>query len=271
MKKITIIAPSKNYNYNTVKTLWKYKDLILAFAKRDIINNYAQTKLGLLWILAQAVVTAFIIKIFFTDLLKVVIPDTHFILYAFPGIMAWYFFTNIINNSGTSLLNSHHIITKVYFPKIILPIYKIFPGLLDFFIWLLIYFTILFLYDRPLTYNLFVLPLVILLNIITGLSIAIWLSAITVKFRDATHIIPYIVGFGVFITPIFYSESMIPDNYLFLIYLNPMAGVIMLYRWCFLNINISYYYLTGIIPVIILIISGNLYFKKIEATMAELI
>ncbi len=271
MDKVRVIEPYDKHNYNVFKILWKHKDLISAFAKRDILNHYAQTRLGLLWVFIQAVVAAIIIKIFFTDILNVTIPGIKFILYAYPGMMAWYFFNNIINNSGTSLLSSQHIITKIYFPKIILPIYKVFAGLIDFLIWLIVYILMLVIYNQPLSINMLFLPIIILLNIITGLSVSILLSAITVRYRDAIHIIPYLIGFGVFATPIFFSEEMVPQTLLFIFYLNPMAGVIMLYRWCLLEISVSYYYIFGILPVIILTIIGIKYFKKIESTMADII
>jgi len=186
-------------------------------------------------------------------------------------MMAWYYFSFIVNSAGTSLVQSQHIIKKVYFPKLILPIYKTIVGLAEFIIWFVLLLMLHVYYSHPVSINIVFLPLCILLNIITGLSLAIWLSALTVRYRDVFHIIPYIVAFGIFVTPVFYESAMIPQQYHYLIYFNPMAGVIAFYRWCILDMGISINYLLGIIPVIILFISGLYYFRRVEGIMTDVI
>ena len=183
--------------------------------------------------------------------------------------MSWYFFSYIITSSGTSLIQSQHIIKKIYFPKFILPLYKTFVGLFDFLLWFLFYIFLLIYYKQGVSINIIFLPFCILLNIITGLSVAIWLSALTVRYRDFLHIIPYLIGFGILVTPVFFPTLMIPEAYKFLIYINPMAGVIAFYRWCILDINFSLNYLIGFIPVIVLFITGLFYFKEIEGTIPD--
>ncbi len=266
-----IIKPQKRFPSFSLKLFWKYRNLLFAFTKRDIKTQYAQTKLGIVWSLIQAATAAFIINLFFGKLVNINIPETEYILYAFPGMIGWYFFSFIVNSSGTSLLHSQHIIKKIYFPKIILPVYKSFVALIEFGIWFILYVVLLIYYSEPIKLNILILPIVIILNIITGLSIAIWLSALTVRFRDIFHIIPFIIGFGVFVTPVFYETGMVPEQYHSLIFINPMAGIIALYRWCFLDIYISPYYLLGTIPVILLFISGLFYFKKVESIMSDVI
>ena len=270
-EKTIISADSLKRNTLNIIKIWKYRALITAFAKRDIRAQYAQTKLGILWSFIQAITAALIINFFFGVLLKVSIPGIPFIIHAFPGMMAWYYFSYIVNNSGTSLTQSQHIIQKIYFPKLILPLYKAIVGLVEFMIWFVLFIVILIIYRRPLSLNVLLLPVGIIFNIVSGLSIAIWLSALTVRFRDAFHIIPFVIAFGVFVTPVFFDTTMIPQNYHFLIYLNPMAGVIAFYRWCLLSIDFSFYYLLGLIPAIILFISGLFYFRKVEGIMADVI
>jgi len=194
-----------------------------------------------------------------------------YLVFAFPGMIAWYYFSYIISFAGTSLMQSQHIIKKIYFPKLILPFYKTLVGLFDLTLWFIVYIAIVLYYKHPLSINLFFLPVAIALNIIVGLSIALWLSAITVRYRDALLIIPFLVGFGIFVTPVFFGTTMIPEQYHFLIHFNPMAGVIAFYRWCLLGNDFSVYYLLGFIPAAILFVSGLYYFRKVEAVMADLL
>ena len=159
----------------------------------------------------------------------------------------------------------------MYFPKLILPLYKALVGLIEFLLWFVLFLFMLLYYAHPISINVLFLPFCILLNMITGLSVAIWLSALTARYRDILLIIPFLVGFGIFVTPVFYETAMIPQAYHFLLYFNPMAGVIAFYRWCLLDINMSVYYLIGIIPVILLFISGLYYFRRVEGKMADVI
>jgi len=267
-----INASDKGWRRLLLRKIWQYRALLINFTIRDVKTKYAQTKLGILWSLLQAITAGVIIFFFFGCLIKVHIAgDIPYIVYAYPGMMAWYYFSFIISQAGTSLQQSQDIIKKVYFPKLILPLSKSIVGLVDFGIWLFFYFIILIIYKFPVSYHIVFLPVCILLNIITGLSVAIWLSALTVRFRDFYHIIPYLVGFGIFVTPVFFPEAMIPERFHFFIYLNPMAGVIAFIRWCLLDIDISVYYIFGIIPTLLLFISGLYYFRRVEGLMADII
>lgn len=265
----TIKASSLNNRSLHLKKVWQYRALLLAFAVRDIRTQYAQTRLGILWSFIQAITAALIINLFFGLLIKLQITGIPYIVYAFPGMMAWYYFSYIVNYSGTSLVQSQHIIKKVYFPKLILPLYKTIVGLIDFFIWFILLLIMLVYYSHPLSINILFMPLCILFNIITGLSIAIWLSALTVRYRDIFHIIPYLVGFGIFVTPVFYETTMIPQAYHYLVYINPMAGVIAFYRWCLFDMSLSVNYLWGLIPTFVLFVSGIYYFRSVEGKMAD--
>lgn len=270
MEPLVITANSGKYKLN-LKKVWQYRTLIYTFTKRDIRVQYAQTRLGILWGFIQAFTAAFILNFFFGILLKVPTGNIPYIVFAFPGMIAWYYFSWIISYSGTSLLQSQHIIKKIYFPKLILPFYKTLAGLFEFAIWFLVFLLIALYYGFPLSARLLLLPFPVLLNMITGLSVAVWLAAITVRYRDALLIIPFVIGFGIFVTPVFFVTTMIPLDYQYLIYLNPMAGVIALYRWCLLGSSFSVYYLLGIIPTLLLFVSGLFYFRRVESVMADLI
>jgi len=267
-----IDAKDQGWRKLQLKKIWQYRALLVNFALRDIKTQYAQTKLGIVWSFLQAMTAGVIIFFFFGWLIKVTVPgNIPYIVYAYPGMMAWYFFSFIISQAGTSLQQSQDIIKKVYFPKLILPLSKSIVGLVDFAIWFIFYIVILLIYQFPLSYKVVFLPIGILFNIIAGFSVAIWLSALTVRFRDFYHIIPYLVGFGIFITPVFFPTALLPESLHFFIYINPMAGVIALIRWCLLDTELSVYYLIGLIPTLLLFISGVYYFRRVEGIMADII
>lgn len=272
MSEIRIIENKRNTLVKLeFKKIWKYRELMFMFAARDIKLQYIQTKFGIIWGFIQAFTAAFIVNLFFGILIKIDTGDVPYIIFAFPGIMAWYYFSYILNSAGTSVLQSQHIIKKIYFPKLILPLYKTIVGFFDFIIWFLVFILIALYYQFPLSINVIFLPLAIIMNIITGLSIAIWLSSLTIKFRDAFLIVPFLAGFGIFVTPVFFPGAMIPETYQFLIYLNPMAGVIALYRHCLLGSEFMIEYLYGFVPVVILFISGLYFFRRNEAKIADII
>jgi lipopolysaccharide transport system permease protein len=254
-----------------LRKIWEYRALFKVFTARDIKVRYTQTRLGIVWSFVQAITAALVINFFFGLIIKVDTGDIPFIVFAFPGMIAWYYFSTIISFAGTSLLQSEHIIKKIYFPKLILPFYKTIVGMVDLIIWLIVYCVILIMYKQPLYLNILLLPIPIIFNIITGLSIAVWLAAITVKYRDALLIIPFLVGFGIFVTPVFFGTTMIPSEYHFLIHFNPMAGVIALYRWCLLGTEFTFWYFLGLIPTLLIFTGGLYYFRKVEAIMADLL
>jgi lipopolysaccharide transport system permease protein len=247
-----------------------HRSLFRTFVMREIKVRYAQTVLGIFWSLLQAVIGLAIITFFFGMLLKI---DTHpvpYPVFAFPGMMAWYFFSFIIAYSGSSLLQSQHLIQKVNFPKIILPISYALVGLVDFVIWTVLLFILLMVYQVPLTINLVFAPFFVVLNFIVGLSISLWLSALTIRFRDLQIIIPYLIGFGIFVTPVFFPGTMVPENYAWVLFLNPMAGIIAGLRWCFLSAEApSVYYFAGFVPFFVLFLSGLFYFRKMEIVIPD--
>jgi len=250
--------------------VWCYRALIRSFAIRDIKVKYAQTYFGILWSILQAVIGVGIVTFFFGYILKIDTGGIPYFLYAFPGMASWYFFSFLVGYVGSSMQQSQHLIQKVYFPKLVLPLSQSVVGLIDFCIWLAVCLVCLLLFRYPLSWNLIFLPVFMVLNLVTGLSIAIWLSALTVRYRDLQIIMPFIIGFGIFVTPVFFPEVMIPAKYAFMLYLNPMAGVITGLRWCLLGTEIpSAHYLLGFIPVFLLFFSGMIYFTKVEYKLVD--
>lgn len=253
-----------------LKSIWAYLSLILSFAIRDIRVKYAQTYLGILWSILQSVIGVGIVTFFFGYIIKINTGDIPYFLYVFPGMASWYFFSFLVGYVGSSMQQSQHLIQKVYFPRLFVPLSQSVVGLIDFCIWIAVCLIFMLIFRNPFSINLIFLPVFIVLNLATGLSVAVWLSALTARYRDLQIIIPFIIGFGIFVTPVFFPEVMIPAKYSFLLFLNPMAGVISGLRWCILGTEISSLnYLFGFTPVIFLFVTGMIYFIRVEYKLVD--
>ena len=251
---------------------WDYRYLLWGLAKRDLKAKYAQTVLGIAWSLLKPLTGLVIFTLFFDKLIKIDTQEIPYPVFAFTGMTAWYFFTYIISAGGTSLMESQDLLKKVYFPKLIMPISKVLVGFLDFVLSFLLLILLMVFTGHGLRWQIVFLPLFIVLNMITGLSIGIWLSALTIRYRDFYHIIPYLVNFSIWLTPVFYPGTLLPEQYSWALYINPMAGVIAGFRWALLgDIFPDVYYLVSFFIVVALLVSGFFYFKFIEKEIADLI
>lgn len=254
------------------KKVYHYRALITTFTYRDIKAEYAQTVLGILWSAIKPLTGLLIFTIFFDKLLTVDTGNVPYPLFAFSGMVSWYYFTFLMAHAGTALINAQNLIKKIYFPKLILPLSKVLVGLVEFGVSLVLLLIMMFVFGKIPGPQIVFLPVFILLNIIVGLTVGIWLSALTVRYRDFHHIIPYLVSFGIWLTPVFYPATLIPAQYQFVLYLNPMAGVIAGFRWSLLgDVMPSAYFLIGLVPVTFLFILGLLYFRKIEDDIADIL
>ena len=264
--------------------VWQSRGLILTMAKRDLKAQYAQTFLGILWSAIQPLSGLAVFTLFFDVMLKMDLDlnkDIPYPLFAFSGMLSWYYFTYLVSQAGTSLVNNQDLIKKIYFPKLVLPFSKVLVGMVDFGISLIILiFMVLVWADDPPGINMVFLPLFILLNIMVGLSVAIWLAALTIRYRDFQHIIPYLVNFGIWLTPVFFPATIIPEGFENAVYLNPMAGIIAGFRWCVMGIDLQQgvpnldaflYYLPSFAVAAVILIAGLLYFRKVEKTIADFV
>ncbi|MDD3876218.1 MAG: ABC transporter permease [Bacteroidales bacterium] len=270
-----IISSRKNVLSLDLKKLFSYRALIYVFASRDLKVQYYQTFLGILWSMIQPLTGLLIFTFIFSYVIKVnpeELGGVPYPLFAFSGLICWYFFSSLMGQAGTSLMQSQYLIRKIYFPKLILPISKSLTCFAEFIISFLLLFFIMLIMGYYPGINILFLPVFILLNLITGLSVGIWLSALTIRYRDFYYIIPYLVNFGIWLTPVFYPATLIPERLKFLIYFNPMAGVISGFRWSlFGGAPPSVYYLFSFVIVIVIFITGLYYFRKMETKIADLV
>jgi len=271
MGKKIINSQQKVFGLDLAK-LFSYRALIYIFAVRDLKVQYAQTFLGILWSVLQPLTGLLIFTFFFAYVIKVDTGGIPYPLFAFSGMISWYFFSSVMAQSGTSLMQSQYLIRKIYFPKLVLPISKALTCFVEFgisFLLLLIMMLILGYYPKI---NILALPVFIALNLLTGLAVGLWLSALTIRYRDFYHIIPYLVNFGIWLTPVFYPATLIPEKIKFLVYFNPMAGIISGFRWSLLGgAPPSVYYLISFFIVVFIFITGLFYFRRMETKIADLV
>ena len=267
----TIISSEKDNWFVYFTKVWQHRSFILTLAKRDLKIKYAQTSLGLLWTAIQPLTGLLIFTVFFNKVMHIDgIPESGYAVFAFTGMTSWYFFSYLVYQASTSLLQGQDLMKKIYFPKLILPLSKVVVGLVDLGISMILLLLIMMIKGIMPSWHLVFLPIFIVLNIIVGLSVSIWLSSLTVKKRDLQHIVPYLMNFGIWLTPVFFPATLIPEKYRFLLYFNPMAGIVEGFRWCIWEYGkYDTLYLIGIILSVLLLIVGLWYFRKVEDEMID--
>lgn len=271
MQKLVIEANKKGINLD-LKDLFLYKDLLYTLAIRDFKVRYAQTFLGFLWAFLQPALTISIFTIVFGRAIKVETGGIPYPLFALSGMVAWTYFSFVITQAGGSIIGAQGMVKKIYFPRLIIPLSKAIVGLIDLGI-VLIFLTFLLVYFKvqP-SVNIVYLPLFLLTAIIGALGIGIWLSALTIRYRDFQHIIPFLVQIGLYASPIAYPVSLIPEKYQLIYHLNPVVGIIEGFRWCILGIGeIGIFSFASFFISITLFISSLFYFKSVEKVMADIV
>ena len=271
MERTIIDADKKGLKLN-LRELWSYRDLFLILAWRDIRIRYAQTFLGILWAAIQPLVTLLIFVVIFGKALNVDTGDIPYPVFALTGMLGWSYFSFVLSQSGTSLIISQEMIKKIYFPRLVLPLSKAVTGFVDFLITLLFLIVLMVIYKVPISSNFWVLPIVFLLNVLAGLGVGIWTSALTIRFRDFQHVIPFVVQLGLYASPVAYPVSLVPEKYQTLYHLNPMVGVIEGYRYAILGINnIGSNTWISLSVILLLFVTSLFYFRKVERVMADLV
>jgi lipopolysaccharide transport system permease protein len=266
---ITILNSKPAGWWDYLEQLWKFRSLSLAIARRDLKVRYSQTLLGIFWAVLQPLTGLVIFTVFFGRLIKIDTRGVSYPLFAFSGMVAWLFFSHIVHNAGTALVQSQDLIRKVYFPKVLLLWAKVLVGLVELGISMILFLLIL-LWGNSITWRIIFLPAFVVLNIAVGLSIAVWLSALTVRYRDVHHIIPYLVNFGIWLTPVFYPVTLLPPRLEWLMHWNPMAATIAGFRWSLIGSPAPESdYLLSLIPTLMLLIGGFAHFRKVENGISD--
>lgn len=269
-----IIRPKRGLSFINFKELWIYKELFLFLTWRDIIVRYKQTVIGIAWAVIRPILTMVVFSIIFGKIAKLPSNGIPYPILTFTALLPWQFFANTLSESSNSLISNANLISKIYFPRLIMPVAAVLSGVVEFLISFLILIVMIIYYKMPLTFNIIYLPLFFIFAFVTSLGIGLWFSALNVEYRDVRYVIPFLIQIGLYISPVGFSSTIIPDYWKLLYSLNPMVGVIDGFRWSLLGHNISLYmpglYLSILISILILI-TGSIYFRKMERTFADII
>lgn len=270
VQKTVIESSQKSIN---LKELWEYRDLIYTLALRDFKVKYAQTFLGFLWAIFQPLVIMFVFYLVFKKTLNIDTNDVPYPVFAMTGMVAWTYFNFVLVNAGSSIIMNRHLVAKIYFPRMVIPISKAMVGLIDFGISFLLLLVIMVVFQFMPSANIIYLPLFIFYNLISSLTIGLWLSALTIRYRDLHIALPYMMQALMFITPVAYPIGTISGVSKWFFYLNPVTLSIEGFRWSVLGsegFDVLNFW-PGMLFTIVMLIGSFFYFKKVEETMADII
>ena len=268
-----LIIESGRSEKNYWRDIWRYRELFYILSWRDIKVRYKQTVLGAAWSIIRPLLTTIIFTIVFSRIAHLAHPgQAPYALMVFAGMLPWQFFSNALSESSSSLVGNANLITKVYFPRLIIPASSVITSLVDFAISFVILLGMLIWYAYTPSWQMIFLPLFILMAFLCAFGIGLFLTAVNVKYRDFRYIIPFIIQFGLYITPVGFSSTLIPDDYRWAFALNPMVGVIEGFRWCILGdpLHIDSMLIAVGVTLVFLWI-GLTYFRKMEKTFADTI
>jgi len=268
-----LIQPSKGLFHFNVKELWQYHELLYFLIWREVKVRYKQTMIGGAWAILQPVMTMAIFSIIFGRFAKIPSDGLPYPVFTYAALLPWMFFAQALTRSGASLVENANLITKVYFPRLMIPLGAASAPIVDFMVSFMVLLGLMAWYGIHPTWGILALPLLLLLTLMTAFSVNLWLSPLNVKYRDVGHAFPFLVQFWMYASPVAYPLSLIPEKWQFLYSLNPMVGVIEGSRWALLGKQ-SPNFMTMVISVIAvmaLFLGGLLYFKKMERTFADVI
>lgn len=256
------------------RDIWRYRELLLFLSWRDLLIRYKQTTLGLAWSWLKPLITMLVFTVVFGKLAKLPSGDTPYPIMVFTGLLPWLFFSNTTAEASNSLVANSHLISKVYFPRLIIPFATIAVGIVDLLISSLLLVVLMAWYGHWPSWQVVTLPYFLLLAAMTSAGIGLWLAALNVKYRDIRYIVPFALQIGMYISPVGFSSSVIPEEWQLLFALNPMVSVIEGFRWSLLG-GTAPLYGYGILGSFVfstcLLITGVIYFRKTEKTFADVI
>jgi lipopolysaccharide transport system permease protein len=254
--------------------LWRYRELFYFLAWRDILVRYKQTAIGIVWALIRPFLTMVVFTVVFGQLAKLPSEGAPYPILVFSAMLPWQFFSNSLSECSNSLISNANLLSKVYFPRLVVPTSAVVVSLVDFMISGIILLALMAWYNFIPTWRILTLPLFIGVAFAASIGAGLWLASLNVQYRDFRFIVPFIVQFGLYISPVGFSSTIVPEKWRFLYSLNPMVGVIDGFRWAILGGN-SQLYLPGFLLsmglVFLLLVSGIWYFRKMERTFADVI
>ncbi|MBG0787057.1 MAG: ABC transporter permease [Anaerolineaceae bacterium] len=270
---VTFLKPAKGWLSIDFKELWRYRELIYFLTWRDIKVRYKQAVLGIAWAVLQPLMTMVIFTVIFGTLLKTPSQGIPYPLFSLTALLPWQLFASALQRSSTSLVGNANLLTKIYFPRLAIPLASIFAALVDFLISFVVLVGVMVYYRYMPGWNALWVPLLVLLALLTALAVGLWLSALNVQYRDIQQIVPFLIQVWMYASPIVYPIETIPAGiWRWLYSLNPMVGVIQGFRWALLGgAPPDLTLVISVAMVLILLVSGLYYFRRMEKTFADIV
>ena len=269
-----IIRPKKGLVPIDFAELWRYRELFWFLALRDILVRYKQTVIGIAWAGIQPVLIMIVFTVIFGKLAKLPSEGIPYTILTFVALLPWQFFSDAVTQTSNSVISKAGMVSKIYFPRLIMPASAVISGMVNFAISFVILIGLMFWYHIVPTVTVFLLPLFFLLAAAAALGAGLWLSALNVKYRDVQYVVPFLVHMGLYISPVGFLSSVVPEKYQLLYSLNPMVGVIDGFRWCLLGGKVVPYWpgvWLSVFILTVLLVTGAYYFKRMEKTFADVI
>jgi len=274
MNNYKLIIEARRTERHYWKDLWRYRELFYFLAWRDILVRYKQTIIGIAWAILRPVLTMLVFTVVFGKLAKLPSGGAPYPIMVYAALLPWQFFAASFAEAGNSLIVNTNMISKVYFPRLVLPTTAVIVSFVDFLISFTILLAMMLWYQFIPEVRIIMLPLFILIAFAASMAGGLWIAALNVKYRDFRYIIPFIVQFGLYISPVGFTSSIVPDKWRLLYSLNPMVGVIDGFRWAILGGDYQLYlpgFLLSVSLVALILVSGIVYFRKTEKTFADVI
>lgn len=268
-----VVKPSRGYRWLDLRELWHYRELIVFLAWRDISVRYKQTALGALWALLQPLLLMLVFTLVFGVLAKMPSDGIPYPLFVYTGLLPWQLFAFALTEASNSVVANERLITKVYFPRIIIPLASVVVGLVDFAVGLVVLAGLMLFFGVPPGPMFWSLPIFVLLALLTALGIGMWLAALNVQFRDVRYTLPFLNQFWLLATPVMYPSAIAPEPWRSLLALNPMSGVVDGFRWSLLGAGHApdAFLVVSLVTCAVLLASGVLYFRRMERAFADII
>lgn len=272
-KSCIVIKPSRGLLQLDLEELWRYRELLFFLVWKDVLIRYKQTAIGVCWAVLQPLITMAIFAVIFGKMANIPSDGKPYPLFAFAALLPWSYFSQALTRSGTSLVGNANLITKVYFPRLLIPLAASVSPIVDLFFSFILLLLLMVWYGVSPTWNLLVLPLFVALSLMTSLAVGLWMSALNVKYRDVGHAIPFLVQVWMYGSPVAYAASMVPEKWRLLYSLNPMVGVIEGFRWAILGSVKPDLQVLAVSSIVMLVLmtGGFIYFKQMEQTFADII
>lgn len=270
---IVHIRPRKGWASLKLGELWRYRELLYFFVWRDLKVRYKQTVLGAAWAILQPFLTMVVFSIFFGRLAKVPSDDLPYPVFAYSALVPWTFFANGLTQASNSVVSNAAMVKKTYFPRLTLPVATVMAGLVDFLLAFVVLIAMMIYYRIVPTANIVWLPLLLLLALVTSLGASLWLAALNVRFRDVRYIVPFLVQFWLFLTPIAYPSTLVPPQWRLLYSLNPTVGIVEGFRWALLGTETTPQptIVVSSLVALALLLGGVFYFRRMERSFADIV